>query len=100
MASRDKALEVWDLLRQAEREIRDAENDASILRGRLLDALGQAAVPFDPLAGPEALAAAAQAAVDHEARTRRFAKPSPAASARSASANWQCRELLLPTGRG
>ena len=70
MASRDKALEVWDLLRQAEREIRDAENDASILRDRLLDALGQAAVPFDPLAGPEALVAAAQAAVDHEARTQ------------------------------
>jgi uncharacterized protein YhaN len=70
MARRDKALEVWDLLRQAEREIRDAEKAASILRDRLLDALGQAALPFDPLAGLEALVAAAQAAVDREARTQ------------------------------
>jgi uncharacterized protein YhaN len=72
MARRDKAPEGWDLLRQAEREIRDAENDASILRARMLDAFGQAAVPFDPLAEPEALAAVAQAAVDREARTQAF----------------------------
>jgi len=70
MAHRDKALEAWGLLRQAEREIRVAEADAAALRDRLLDALGQAAVPFDPLARQEALAAAAEAAVEREARTK------------------------------
>lgn len=70
IASRDKVLEVWEMLRQADHEMRDAEADASVLRDRLLDSLAQAAVPFEPLADLEALAAAAQAAVDHDARTQ------------------------------
>ena len=70
IARRDKALEGWDLLRQAEREMRNAEADAAFLYDRLLAALGQAAVTFDPLAGQEALAAAAQTAVRHEAHTQ------------------------------
>ncbi len=70
IARRDKALEGWDLLRQAERDKREAEADAALLRDRLRDALGQAEVPFDPLAEPDALVAAAQAAVDRKARTQ------------------------------
>ena len=70
MANREKTLEVWGLLRQADREMRDAEADASVLRDRVLDALVQAAVPFEPLAGLEALVEAAQAAVDRETRTQ------------------------------
>ena len=70
MARRDAALEGWDLLRQAEREIRDAEADASVLRDRLVDALGQAAVPVNPRAELEAFATAAQAEVDREAGTQ------------------------------
>jgi uncharacterized protein YhaN len=50
----------------------NAEADAAFLYDCLLAALGQAAVTFDPLAGQEALAAAAQTAVEHEAHTQAF----------------------------
>ncbi len=70
MTRRDKALESRTDLLRAERETRDAEADALVLRGRLLGALQQAKVPFDPVAGLEALAAAAQAAMDREVHTQ------------------------------
>jgi uncharacterized protein YhaN len=65
-ADRDKALEAWGLLRGDELAIDYAQAGEVGLRGRLADALTLAGVIFEPLAGLEELAAAAQAAVDRE----------------------------------
>jgi uncharacterized protein YhaN len=70
MIRRDKALESRAELMRAERETHDAEADALVLRDRLLNALRQAEVPFDPVAGLDDLAAAAQVALDRDSRTQ------------------------------
>lgn len=70
IARRDKALEVGEQLRNADRDTQDAEADAVTLRDRLTAALGQAGLAFDPSAGLEALTAGAQEAIGREAHVQ------------------------------
>ncbi len=70
LGRRGKALEVRGQLRQAERDLREAEADAAALRDRLLAAMESAGVAHDPTAPVEVLRGAAQAALDREAALR------------------------------
>lgn len=63
-----RALEAWNAVRGAEREARDATEDAASAHERLLRGLQAAAVPHDAAAELDSLVAAAQAALDREAR--------------------------------
>lgn len=74
LGRRNKALESWALLRQAERDAAAAHADEAGLRTRLIDALGQAGRVHDAGAALEALAAAAQKAIDEEARIEHLAQ--------------------------
>jgi uncharacterized protein YhaN len=64
---RDKALEARDRLKQTERDLHAAADDAEALRHRLLTALQTANLAHDPAAPLEALRGLAQAALDREA---------------------------------
>jgi uncharacterized protein YhaN len=64
---REQVLDRWHKLQQARRDAADAEADAAAIRKRLGDALALAAVPVGGDAGLEALAAAAQSAIDGQA---------------------------------
>ncbi len=68
LARREKALESWHLLRQAEREEAEAQADAARLRDQLAEALALAGLPPHANAALEALVSAAQAAIDSEAQ--------------------------------
>ena len=63
LVRRDKALETRGNLKQAERDARDAEADAEILRTRLIGALRAASVRHDADAPLDVLRGAAEAAV-------------------------------------
>jgi len=65
---REAALVAWGKLREAERDMRAAQQDAAAIRQRLLDALAAARVPYDPQAALDAAVTAGQAAADSEAR--------------------------------
>ncbi len=65
LARREKALESWELLRQAERDQAAAIADEAALRRRLSAALGP---PVDPDASLDELARAAQEGLDQQAR--------------------------------
>lgn len=67
MDRRDKALEARDRLKQTERDLRAAVDDAEMLRHRLLTALQAANVAHDPTAPMEVQRGLAQAAIDSEA---------------------------------
>jgi uncharacterized protein YhaN len=70
LAKRDKALETNEQLRQAGRELRDAEAYAVDARQRLIRALDAAGVPHDPDASIDALRAMAQAMLDSETQLK------------------------------
>ena len=65
---RHDALASWAQLRDAEREIIQAQNDEETLRSKLQNALTQAAAPFDPAVPAEMLAVIAQEAIHRDAR--------------------------------
>lgn len=64
---RQEALVAGRQLRQAERELAEAEADGKVLSARLLRALDEANVPYPGDATPDVLAASAQAALDGSA---------------------------------
>ncbi len=66
LTARAKALDVHTRLRQAERDIAHAEEDATILRNRLIDALTRANFPHQTDAALEALIGAAQSRINQE----------------------------------
>ncbi len=66
LGRRDKALETRERLRQAARDLRDAEADAEELRQRLSKALDAAGVSHDPVAAIDELRVAAQTVLDRE----------------------------------
>jgi uncharacterized protein YhaN len=70
IGGREKALEVWGLQAQAQRDLDEAEADEIVLRDRLLMALGHASIPHDTTGKLEELAAEAQSAVDLEAQVK------------------------------
>ena len=70
LTRRDRALEAVAGLRQAERDIRDAEADATDARQRLAGALAAAGLPHDPDAGFDVLVVVAEVAVEREAEFR------------------------------
>ena len=67
MDRRDKALEARDRLKQTERDLRAAADDAATLQHRLLTALQAANVAHDATVPLEGLRGLAQAALDREA---------------------------------
>lgn len=72
LARRDKALEARASARTAERDLRQAQDDAAVLRQRLAAALRALNLPVAADADDTALAAAAQAAIDGETEYRRL----------------------------
>ena len=74
MRKRDAALECRSQLRLAERDAGEAEADGVALRRRLLTALRQAGIVVDPTTTAEDLAAAAQSAIEHDARLQALRK--------------------------
>ena len=68
MARRADAVASCQQLRDAERDINQAQIDEAALRARLQDALTQAAAPFDPAVAADVLAVVAQEALDRDAR--------------------------------
>lgn len=71
---REQALEVARLLRQAERDAREAEEDGKALTGQLALALAAAGVGHAPDASADMLMAAAQSALDRRAEHSAVAK--------------------------
>ena len=67
LGARERALETRAELRQAERDLREAQSDAQAARIRILDALVAAGVAHDSDAGLDALRAVAQAAIKRAA---------------------------------
>ena len=67
-ARRDDAVASWQQLRDAERDINQAQTDEAALRARLQHALTQATAPFDPAAPADVLAVVAQDVLDRQAR--------------------------------
>ena len=63
-----RALDAWNALREAERDARDATEDAASARERLLRVLNAAAVSHAAAAELDGLLAAAQAALDRETK--------------------------------
>jgi uncharacterized protein YhaN len=70
LGRRDKAMETRERLRQAARDLHDAEADAEELRQRLCRALDAAGVAHDPAAAIDDLRVAGQAVLDREATFR------------------------------
>ena len=67
---RDKALEMRAGLKQAERELREADTDAEAAREKIRAALALAGVNHDPKADFDALLATAQTAIEREANLK------------------------------
>ncbi|QCI64232.1 ATP-binding protein [Phreatobacter stygius] len=67
LAARERILDLREQRRQADRDLREAETDAAAARERLLSALAAAGTSHDAAADLDALALAAQTAIDREA---------------------------------
>ena len=74
LTRRQEALASVQLLREAERELSQAQSDGDALCAGLREALTRAAVPFDPAASPDMLVVAAQNGLDREARRQLLQK--------------------------
>lgn len=66
LARRDKALEGLAALREAERDLAEAQADGEAARGRLAGALAASGVAHDPVQDFEAMMAVAEAALDRQ----------------------------------
>ena len=70
LACRANALEVWNPVRAAERDLREADADAGTAQAKLVAAFAAAAIAHDVDAGFETLLTAAQAAIDHKSQVK------------------------------
>lgn len=66
LQSRAKALEIWSFVRNAERDLREADADACAARAKLVAAFVVAGIAYDVDTSFETLLTIAQAAIDHE----------------------------------
>ncbi len=70
LRSRTDALEAWSLVRNVERDLREAEADADAARARLAAAFVAAGIAYDVDVSFEILLADAQMAIDHESEMK------------------------------
>ncbi len=70
LRSRTEALEAWSLVRNAERDLREAEADADAARAKLAAAFVAAGIAYDVDVSFETLLIDAQMAIDHESEMK------------------------------